>query len=225
LEVGPGFDAVAWPCVDRLPPPPASALPAVTKTSVAAASQALARKKLLQIELFVMTTSAHRCLPLPPEWLSAGCINSLDVVTLDVVTVEIPPFGRDFLGVAVIARSSDPAVPAIGVRPPLRACVHVPWLQTKQTFEVAEHPLPVPVLWLKSPEQPFVLLQAASTAPMEAPLARADVPGANVKSVKTNGARARSVTRLQDIVRGKVIIILSCGVPELRRVAPNLAQP
>jgi AraC-like DNA-binding protein len=132
----------------------------------------------------------------------------------------------DALGVAVMARKSDPLpVPVMGVRPPPRAGWHVPWLQMKHSF--GEHPLPIPVLWSKSPKQPFVLLQTASTAPMEAPLASAGVAGADVKSVKANGARARIAARRQDAVRDRVVIIFSCGVPEYRRVrvAPNLASP
>jgi hypothetical protein len=44
---------------------------------------------------------------------------------------------------------------------------------------------------------------------MEAPLASAGVAGANVMSVKANGPRARIATRLQDIVRDRVVIIFS----------------
>jgi hypothetical protein len=67
LDVGAGVDAVAWPCVGRLPPPPAAALPAAANKIVAAANQAPVRKKLSEIEPFVMASSAHLCLPPPPE--------------------------------------------------------------------------------------------------------------------------------------------------------------
>jgi AraC-like DNA-binding protein len=49
-------------------------------------------------------------------------------------------------------------------------------------------------------------------------LASAGVAGANVMSVKANGARARTTTRLQDIVRDRVVIIFSCGMPEFPAV-------
>src|SRR5262249_6134389 len=66
---------------------------------------------------------------------------------------------------------------------------------------------------------PFVFLQTASTAPIEGPLASAGVTSTNVDSVKANGATARIMTRLQDVVRDRVVIIFSSGMPVLRRVS------
>lgn len=56
MEVGPGVDAVAWPCVERLPPPPASALWAAANKIMAAANQPVVRNKLLEIDPLVMAS-------------------------------------------------------------------------------------------------------------------------------------------------------------------------